>query len=202
MKLVAATRNRGKLKEIKEILDGTGIELLSLDEFPDISLPPETGGSFKENALLKARKVARETGLPALSDDSGLEVDGLRGRPGVRSARYAGNGAADEENIRKLLYELKRFPPGSPQRSARFRCVIALVTPQGREEVFEGTLEGTIAERPSGSGGFGYDPVFYIPEEERTAAELSPEEKNRISHRAKALGKLKMWLQQNKGALA
>ncbi len=202
MKLVLATRNRGKIKEFLELLKGLDIDILTLDDFPHVELPPETGGSFKENALLKARTVAPGTGLPALSDDSGLEVQGLGGRPGIRSSRYAGDNATDEENIKKLLGELKRFPAGSPERRARFRCVIALVTPEGREKTFEGTLEGVIALKPSGSRGFGYDPVFYIPEEKRTAAELTPEEKNRISHRAKALGKLKKWLENNKSTIA
>ncbi|MBI5642156.1 MAG: XTP/dITP diphosphatase [Deltaproteobacteria bacterium] len=188
MRIALATKNRGKIEEIRSILKDTGIEVVTLDEFPSLRLPPEEGKTFKENALLKARHVARETGFAALADDSGLEVDYLSGRPGVYSARYAGINAADEENCAKLLGELEGVP--DDKRSARFRCVIALVD-KGREETFEGALEGFIAHEPKGENGFGYDPVFYIPGLKKTAAELPGDEKNSISHRGKALRKLK-----------
>jgi XTP/dITP diphosphohydrolase len=151
--------------------------------------------------LAKARFVASATGIAALGDDSGLEVEALSGAPGVFSARYAGEGASDEENWKKLLEELKGVEP--PLRSARFRCVLALVEPVGParpagggEHIFEGTLGGLISTAPKGCGGFGYDPVFFIPRLNRTAAELSPREKNSISHRALALAKLKIWLSE------
>lgn len=189
MKAVLASTNRGKAKEIGEMLKDIGVEIVALDEYPALKLPPETGETFIENALLKARHVAQETGMTALADDSGLEVDYLSGRPGVRSARYAGEGATDEENYKKLLAELEGVP--REKRGARFRCALALVSPGGREEVSEGVFEGFITEAPRGGNGFGYDPVFLVPEKGLTAAELSPEQKNSMSHRAKALMELK-----------
>ncbi len=194
MKLILATGNRSKVKEIVEILAPAGLEILSLDAYPSIVLPPETGSTFKENALAKARFVASATGMAALADDSGLEVDALSGAPGVLSARYAGEDATDEENWAKLLKELK----GVAAREARFRCVMALVVPGERssERSFEGTLEGSISTAPAGLGGFGYDPVFRVAGMDRTAAELTREEKNAISHRADALAGLKKWLEE------
>lgn len=192
MKLIVATKNKGKVSEIGKILEGLGVELLSLADFPDIVMPEETGATFEANALIKARAIASATGFPALADDSGLEVDALGGRPGIFSARYAGTDATDEENYIKLLGELEGVPDG--KRTARFRCAVAFVASDGAIRVFHGTLEGQIAQRPSGNRGFGYDPVFYIPSEARTSAELSPEEKNRISHRAKALEGFKAYL--------
>lgn len=191
-RIVLATGNKGKLREIKELLRGMDIEVLTLDDFPLIKLPPETGATFAENALAKARFVAGLSGLAAVADDSGLEVDSLGGRPGVRSARYAGEGATDMDNCLKLLSELKGA--GADKRSARFRCAVAFVSPDGEEACFEGTLEGVITEAPRGGGGFGYDPVFFIPGRNRTAAELTMEEKNSVSHRAQALKLLKSWL--------
>ncbi len=192
MKLIVATKNKGKVSEIGKILEGTGVELLSLSDLPDIVMPEETGATFEENALLKARAISTAAGIAALADDSGLEVDSLGGRPGVFSARYAGTDATDEENYIKLLGELEGVPEA--KRTARFRCAVAFVASNGTSAVFHGTLEGQIAQVPSGTGGFGYDPVFYIPSEGRTSAELSPEEKNRISHRAKALAGFKAYL--------
>lgn len=189
MKAVLASTNRGKAKEIGEMLKDIGVEIVTLDEYPSIKLPPETGKTFIENALLKARHVAENTGMTALADDSGLEVDYLGGRPGVRSARYAGEEATDEENFKKLLAELEGVP--REKRGARFRCALALVSPDGREEVSEGVFEGFITEEPRGKNGFGYDPVFLVPGKGMTAAELSPEQKNSLSHRAKALAELK-----------
>src|SRR5262245_33393839 len=184
--LLLATRNPHKLRELREALPG--IEVDPLPE--DADLPPETGESFAENALAKARAARDATGRTSIADDSGIEAAVLGGRPGVRSARYAGTAATDEENLAKLLDEVGR---GEDRRVA-YVCVIALVTDEGNEQLFEGRCEGTLAERPRGSGGFGYDPAF-IPEDtgpgdERTMAELSPEEKNAISHRGRAAREL------------
>ncbi|MDP2690315.1 MAG: RdgB/HAM1 family non-canonical purine NTP pyrophosphatase, partial [Deltaproteobacteria bacterium] len=175
---------------------GAGVVVLSLDDIPPLEFPPEQGATFEENALAKARFVSMRSNLPALADDSGLEVDCLGGRPGVYSARYAGAGATDEENYLKLLKELEGVPEG--KRGARFRSVVAFVSPGGAEATFDGVFEGVIAKAPRGSGGFGYDPVFFVPEAEKTAAEMSEEEKNAISHRGKALKKLKNWLLRNR----
>ncbi|MBI5971363.1 MAG: XTP/dITP diphosphatase [Deltaproteobacteria bacterium] len=194
MKIVIATKNNGKLSEIEKILGSAGAELLTLNEFPDINLPEETGQTFLENAVAKAVYAARKTGMSALADDSGLEVEYLRGRPGVRSARYAGVGATDEENYRKLLKEMAGAP--HDQRRGRFVCVIALAEPTGEVHAFEGSLEGFITEAPRGADGFGYDPVFFIPEKNRTCAEINPDEKNSISHRGRALRKLKTWMEE------
>lgn len=189
MKLVLATNNRGKIAEIKNILSGLGVDILTLADFPNIVMPPETGAGFRENALAKARHVSDQTGQFALADDSGLEVDALGGRPGVYSARYAGQGATDKDNYARLLEEMKGVP--FEKRTARFRCAIALAGPSGEESVFEGALDGLITDEPRGDRGFGYDPVFYIPALARTAAELAPQEKNEISHRGAALRKFK-----------
>jgi len=189
VKLLLATKNRGKIKEIIRLLKGQRVEVLTLDDFPGISLPKEDRSTFKGNALKKAR-VAGETGLAAISDDSGLCVDALGGRPGVLSARYAGDNATDEEkNLAKLLLEMKDVPEG--KRTASFVCVIALVLPSGKEKTFEGRLEGVIAAKPKGRGGFGYDPVFFLPGKNKTLAELKPEEKNLLSHRGAALKRFK-----------
>jgi len=196
MKVVLATKNAGKAKEIGRMLEGSGVEIISLEGFPEVELPPETGKTMKENALLKARAAAGATGLPALADDSGLEVDFLGGAPGVYSARYSGEKATDEENWKKLLRELEGVP--AEKRAARFRCAIALVGFDAEEHLFEGVFEGLIAEAPRGNGGFGYDPVFFVPEAGRTAAELAPDEKNRISHRARAIDVLKAFLSTRK----
>ncbi|MBI5493151.1 MAG: XTP/dITP diphosphatase [Deltaproteobacteria bacterium] len=191
LKVVIATRNRGKISEIKTILKDLSLELLSLDDFPQIKLPPEEGNTFEENALAKARYVASITDLPALADDSGLEVDALNGRPGVCSARYAGEGSTDRENYLKLLSELK----GIGDRRARFRCVIAFVDPRKGDRTFEGVFEGVVAEAPRGHRGFGYDPVFLVPHKNRTVAELTDGEKNSISHRAGALKRFREWME-------
>jgi XTP/dITP diphosphohydrolase len=191
MEIVLATNNRGKLREIKSILQGLSVNILTLEDFPGLDLPPEEGSTFEDNALVKARYVATRTGLSALADDSGLEVDALAGGPGVRSARYAGPGAGDKDNIEKLLKELRGIPAG--KRSARFVCVVAYAGPEGVEKTFRGRFEGMIAEHAAGGGGFGYDPVFFVPGLERTAAELTPEEKNELSHRGLAIKKFKAW---------
>jgi len=191
MRLVLATRNEGKAKEIREALSGLEVDLLTLSDFPEVH---EDGATFSENAKKKALTVAKFTGLPALADDSGLEVDALGGMPGVRSARFAGEGADDDANNRKLLELLKGLPP--ERRTARFRCVLALAFPDGEVYTVEGTCEGLIAEEPAGEGGFGYDPLFLIPEEGRTFAQMTREEKNSLSHRGRALRKLREVLHQ------
>jgi len=188
-KIVLASRNWGKIKEIQAMLADLGISLLSLNDYPDIPETVEDGKSFLENALKKARAVAESTREIVLADDSGLEVDALGGAPGIYSARYAGNDADDMQNIRKLLYDLKGIH--AENRGAAFRCVLVLYPVDGHYEAFEGRWEGLIAEKPVGQGGFGYDPVFFLPGEGMTVAELSPEVKNRISHRAQAIAKLK-----------
>lgn len=188
-KIVIASKNEGKIKEIKELLKDIPVEILSLRDFPNIPEIPETGTTFQENALIKARAVTTATGLIALADDSGLEVDYLKGFPGVYSARFAGPQSSDEANNKKLLKALEGVP--FERRTGRFRCVIAVTTPKGLEFLSEGICEGKIAFYPRGREGFGYDPLFYIPSLEKTFAELGPEIKNRISHRAQALQKVR-----------
>lgn len=177
------------------MLEPFGINLFSLNDYPEISEIVEDGRSFLENALKKGRAVAEATGKIALADDSGLEVDVLGGAPGIHSARYAGNDADDLKNNRKLLQELKDVP--TKNRGATFRCVLVLYPPDGRYEAFEGCWEGRIAEAPAGNGGFGYDPLFFLPGEGMTVAQLNPEIKNRISHRARAFAKLKERLRKD-----
>ncbi|UCD83400.1 MAG: XTP/dITP diphosphatase [Deltaproteobacteria bacterium] len=187
--IVLATRNDNKIREIKNLLKDINIKFLSLRDFPSFPPVPETATSYTENAQLKASAVSKFTGKLALADDSGLEVDFLQGRPGVLSARYAGEGASDEENNRKLLGELREVPMAL--RGAAFRCVLALVAPSNKKETVEGECRGVIALEPRGEGGFGYDPLFYLPKFNKTFAELSPEEKNQVSHRAQAAAKLR-----------
>jgi len=182
--LLIATHNPGKLREYRQLLRDLPLEITDLDAEGITEEIPETGKTFAENAIQKATAYARISGLWTWADDSGLEVDALNGEPGVRSARFGGPGASDEDRYRLLLQRMAHVPPG--QRSARFRCVIAIATPDGRVEVAEGRCEGEIALAPRGAHGFGYDPVFYLPEWGKTMADLSPEEKNRISHRARA----------------
>ncbi len=188
-RLVVASANPRKVRELSELLAGLGYELVSLAEL-GLAAPEEAGDTFLENALLKARAASRRSALPAIADDSGLEVDALGGAPGVRSARFAGEGADDEANNRKLLALLEDVP--DPARTARFRSVVVWV--QGPEDpaplVAEGVWEGRIAPAPRGQGGFGYDPLFLVPGLGRTAAELDPAEKNRLSHRGRALSAL------------
>ena len=183
-RLLAATHNPDKLREIQQILDGSGWEAVGLDRFSPYSDPPEDGLTLLDNALSKAREGFRRTGLISLADDTGLEVDALDGRPGVRSARYAGENASYQDNVSLLLRELDGVPPAG--RTARFRCVMALVG-QGVERWWKGTAEGVILTEPRGASGFGYDPVFWSPELGMTFAEASPAEKNRVSHRGRAL---------------
>jgi XTP/dITP diphosphohydrolase len=198
MKLIAATKNPSKIRELKELCKDTGIELTTLDEYEHIPDIVEDGESFRENALKKAQFIFNYTGEFSIADDSGLEVDFLNGRPGIYSSRYAGEEATDEENNAKLLRELGGRDIAD--RRAVFRCVIALVGP-GVEETFEGECRGLISCAPQGENGFGYDPLFYLPSLNRTMAELSSAEKNRISHRAQALCKLKSWLEEHRTLL-
>ena len=163
------------------------VAVRSLAEFPGAPQVVEDGWTYRENALKKAWAAAKFTGKPALADDTGLEVDALGGRPGLYAARFAGEGCTFQDNIRKLLRLLEGVP--QQRRGARFLCVLSLVDPSGREQVVEGELCGRITEAPAGGGGFGYDPVFYVPDVGKTLAELTPEEKNRISHRGRALVK-------------
>ncbi len=188
MVIVAASNNAGKIKEFNALLGHLGIRVLPISEMDGNFHPEETGSSFRENALIKAREAAQETGLPALADDSGLEVDVLDGRPGIWTSRYAGDNPTDDENNQKLLDELK--PYSLAQRTARFHAVAALVLPDGQEFTSTGKLEGVILDECKGTCGFGYDPLFYIPELKKTMAELTLEEKNQISHRARAFSGL------------
>ena len=198
MELLLATRNEGKIREIRELLKGCQTSLASLRDYPDSPEVLEDGQSYRDNALKKARFFAKWTEKLTLADDSGLEVDYLKGKPGVLSARYAGNGADDRENNRRLLRELKGVPP--EKRGAVFRCVMALVAPWGDEEVVEGECRGRIGSEERGSQGFGYDPLFVIPRYGKTVAELSMAEKNRLSHRGKALRKVRKILKRYLGA--
>jgi XTP/dITP diphosphohydrolase len=185
VKFVLATFNRDKLRELSELLDLPQLELVALADVPGAQAPAETGATLEENALLKARAAMARTGLPALADDTGLEVDALGGRPGVHAARYAGPGASYADNVRKLLAELEGVEPA--RRGARFRTVCAACWPDGVEMAAHGVLEGRITLEPRGSQGFGYDPVFEVEDSGRTLAEFSAEEKNARSHRARAV---------------
>ncbi len=185
MKLLLATGNAHKARELSGLLAGTGLELLSLKDFPAIPAVVEDGKTLEQNAVKKALQPALAARLWTLSDDTGLEVAALGGRPGVHSARYAGPDCDFAANCAKLLSEMKSVPRAG--RQAVFRCVVALSSPEGMVQYREGRLEGRIAEAPAGGEGFGYDPVFFLPDEGRTLAELSPEEKNAVSHRAEAL---------------
>ena len=198
-RVVVASLNRAKAREIAEILvaEGLALEVVLLTDFPDVTLPPETGRTFAENALAKARATASTTGLPAIADDSGLEVDALGGEPGVRSARYAGAGASDEARYRKVLGLLTHVP--DDLRAARFRCAAAFVSPDGMELLAEGTCEGRIARAPSGTGGFGYDPVFLPEGHAVTMAQLTAAQKHAISHRGRAFRELARLLRQSQG---
>jgi XTP/dITP diphosphohydrolase len=189
MKLVVASRNQGKLKEIKAILEPLSIEVVSLDAFPSVPEVVEDGATFAENAVKKAKTIADITGYVTLADDSGLEVDYLNGEPGVYSARYAGQDQNDLANNEKLLQKLKDIP--REKRSARFRCVVAVALPGGPSYTAEGVCEGVITTRPVGEKGFGYDPLFLVPSLGETLAEMDPAVKNKISHRAQALFKMK-----------
>jgi XTP/dITP diphosphohydrolase len=189
LELIIATRNRGKVREIREALKELGLRIHSLDDFSDVPEIEEDGESFTENALKKARFYSKYFGNLTIADDSGLEVDTLKGLPGIYSARYAGKGASNRENNRKLLREMEGIPP--PKRGARFKCAMAIVSHEGKEVVAEGSCTGRIGFKEVGKKGFGYDPLFILPQYGKTMAQLSLSEKNRISHRGKALKKLR-----------
>jgi len=184
IKLLLATNNKGKVKEYRSLLEGLPLELVTLAEISIKADIAETGSTYEENARIKAQVLAGQSGLPSLADDSGLEVDALNGEPGVRSARYAGEEATDAERVKYLLNKLSGVPLNG--RQARFVCVIAVAAPGGRVEICSGECSGLITFGPTGELGFGYDPVFYFPELDKTMAELTMHEKNRISHRGKA----------------
>lgn len=185
MRLVVATRNLGKLKEIRRLLETQGVVVVGLEQFPELADVEEDGDSFAANAAKKAEEVARATGLPSLADDSGLTVTALDGRPGIYSARFSGEDATDSSNNRKLLDVMATVPENA--RQAAFCCVMALCLPGQTTRLFEGRIEGQILNERQGSGGFGYDPLFWLPEFSCTMAELSLDVKNRISHRGQAL---------------
>lgn len=188
-KIVLASGNAGKLREFQQLLSGCGFEVLPQSEFK-VTDAEETGTTFVENAIIKARHACQQTGLPAIADDSGIEVDALNGRPGVYSARYAGAAAADTDNNAKLLQELQGVP--AEKRSARYHAVLAFMrhADDPTPILCHGTWEGVILTEPRGEGGFGYDPLFFVPSHQCASAELDKAEKNRISHRGKAMAEL------------
>jgi len=188
MELLVATRNAGKLAEIRRLLESCGVRVRGLEGFPDAPNVVEDGETFAENAIKKATAVAQFTGLPCLADDSGLVVDALQGRPGVHSARFSGADADDQSNNRKLLDEMAAVPEN--HRQASFCCVMALCMPGQSPRLFEGRVKGSILERERGDGGFGYDPLFWLPGYHCTMAELPLDTKNQISHRGQALRQL------------
>jgi XTP/dITP diphosphohydrolase len=193
MEVIVATLNKGKLREFRDALKGLNLRIYGLSDFPEAPEVEEDGDSFTENALKKARFYATYFGKLTLADDSGLEVESLEGRPGVYSARYAGERASSQENNLKLLKELDGIPIS--KRRARFRCVVAVKSPAGKEAIAKGSCTGRIGFKEKGRKGFGYDPLFILPGEGRTMAQLSLEEKNRISHRGKALKKIRKIIQ-------
>lgn len=197
-RIILATRNRGKIEEINRLFQGSGVEFSGLGEFPDVPDAVEDGTTFEENALKKAKLVYEHTGMPVISEDSGLEVGVLGGRPGVRSARYAAEGASDQENMRKLLSELRGV--AREQREARFVSIFCLCSRRG-VRFFEGEVLGHLLDAPRGKSGFGYDPIFVPQGYKESFAELGVEMKNSISHRAHAIAKLKEYLARYPDAL-
>ncbi|OCA91290.1 non-canonical purine NTP pyrophosphatase [Bacillus sp. FJAT-27225] len=187
--VIIATKNAGKAKEFEAIFAEKGIKVMTLLDFPDAPDVEETGSSFVENATLKAETISRKLGKAVIGDDSGLAIDALEGRPGIYSARYAGEEKSDDANIDKVLEELDGIQ--EEQRTARFHCALAFSVPGNKTITVEGTCEGMILRERRGTNGFGYDPIFYVPTLGRTMAELSKDEKNAISHRANALKKLR-----------
>ncbi len=195
MKIVFATKNEGKVKEIKEMLEGMDIDLISLNHYNHVPEISEDGKSFFENAFKKAKIVSEFTGENVLADDSGLSVDILNGSPGIYSARYAGDEATDEENNNKLLANLKDVSP--QKRTASFFCALVLYNKDGNYNYFEGRWDGQIIDERRGENGFGYDPIFFVPELKLTAAELPALIKNKVSHRGQAFARLKQVLEKN-----
>jgi XTP/dITP diphosphohydrolase len=191
MRLLLATNNRGKLVELRRILGCQLFEVVGLDEFGAVPQVEETGATYAENAVLKARHYYHALGLPAVGDDSGLEVEALGGEPGVHSARFAGSDASDSERMRMVIEEMRRTPGAS--QKARYVCAAAIVW-KGGERVFRGEVSGEILPEPKGDRGFGYDPIFYYPALHRTFAELDPREKDEVSHRGIAFRLLSKWL--------
>ena len=198
--LVLATKNPKKVEEIRALLADVPVRILSLLDFPDIPDTPETGTTFAENAEIKARAASKTTGKIALADDSGLEVDALCGEPGVYSNRFAEPGASDRDKYMRILELLEGVP--DEKRTARFKAAIAVAAPDGEVKIIEGTCEGRIAREPRGINGFGYDPIFYLPELGKMMAELTSEEKNTISHRGRAFRSAKNLLVQVLGDTA
>jgi XTP/dITP diphosphohydrolase len=203
--LVLATRNKGKILELKRLLSGFDLEVKGLDDFEPIPEVEEDGMTFKDNAYKKAYHTAKLLGVPALADDSGLVVNALNGAPGVMSARYAGEYASDEERYNKLLKEMK----GQKDRSAYFECAIVIALPGGASKFFSGRCEGAITFEPTGEDGFGYDPVFLYLPLNQTFSQISLEEKNKISHRGKAMAELKekfssvlKWIEKSQGKVS
>jgi XTP/dITP diphosphohydrolase len=197
--LVLATRNEGKISEFEDLIADCGIEIKSLKDFGPIPLVEEDGATFEDNAYKKAAFTAKVLGVPALADDSGLMVGALGGMPGVKSARYAGEDATDKENNLKLLKAMKDVE----ERDASFMCIIAIAVPAGPVLIYEGRCDGHITQEPIGKNGFGYDPLFYFPPLKKTFAQMKSEEKNRVSHRGKAMAELRsefdkvsIWLRQ------
>jgi XTP/dITP diphosphohydrolase len=195
-KLLLATKNQGKAKEFKEIFAGIGIEVISLlDLDEDIPEIEETGDTFEENSAIKAEAIVNRFNLPVMADDSGLEVDALHGEPGVYSARYAGPMKNDQDNVKKVLEELQNVEDS--KRTARFVCVLAFSRPNHETILRRGTCEGTIGYEPVGEHGFGYDPIFYPKGSNRSLAQYTPEEKNKISHRRHAIDQMLNWMKEN-----
>jgi XTP/dITP diphosphohydrolase len=194
MKIVLATGNRDKVRELRHALDGLAIDILTRDDFPGIPETIEDGATLDANALKKARELCEATGLAAVADDTGLEVDALNGEPGVYSSRFAGPGATYADNVNLLLKRMEGVPEKA--RGAQFRCVIALVEPAGAEILVEGVCEGRILTEARGDGGFGYDPVFLVPSFGRTFAEMSVAEKDGISHRGRAMARMRRLLEE------
>ena len=191
-KIIVASNNQKKIKEIKAILEPLNIEVLSLKDMNIDVDPEETGSSFIENAFIKAEEIFKIVNLPVIADDSGLEVDALNGAPGIYSARYAGEPKDDEKNLEKLLENLK----DKEDKTARYVCAIALIVDKNNKYAVEEYLDGKIIDQRKGEHGFGYDPIFYLPEYKKTTAELDPDFKNQISHRAKALHKIEQMIKE------
>lgn len=198
MKILLATQNANKVKEILKVWEGLPVEILNLKDFPQLKSAEETGTTFQENALLKAKAIADQTGWITLAEDSGFAVDALGGRPGVYSARFAGETASDEDNLRKVLFEYLNSPLKGLNKKASFVCAAAWIDPiQKKCKVFEEKVEGEISEIPLGEKGFGYDPLFFYPLLGKTFAQIEIEVKNKLSHRAKAFEKLKKIILEN-----